>query len=320
MNARKAAGRSRSLPAIAAIGALLLGSCATRSFDRLQTSPGAISADSVETDRAETNRTETSQTRPNDNNLPTTRPQLIRTANLQLQVESVTTAQTQIEAVISGQGGDILGLQTGRPEAGTQRSASVSLRVPQARFSAALRELAALGMVLNQQITAEDATSGIVDFEARLKNLRKAEETLLGIMERSGEVSEVLEVARELATVRQSIEQSDASLESLKNRVAFSKIDLYIFEPVATTPPEPPSALEQLGATWQEATQSLGGLSIALARMLIWLLIFSPYWLMFVVVLLLWLRYGSKSRLQRVSATPEPGDREPNATDDLDSD
>lgn len=62
----------------------------------------------------------------------------------------------------------------------------------------------------------------LVDFEARLRNLRKTETTLLQIMERSGSITDVLKVSEAFSQTRQEAEQLTAQLANLKNRVAYS--------------------------------------------------------------------------------------------------
>ena len=58
--------------------------------------------------------------------------------------------------------------------------------------------------------SAQDVTTHFVDVEARLGNLRAAEQQLMVLFERSGKVSDVLEVQRELTNVRGQIESLQA--------------------------------------------------------------------------------------------------------------
>ena len=118
-----------------------------------------------------------------------------------------------------------------------------------------------------------------MDFQARLRNLRKTESTLLQIMNRSGSVGDVLKVAQELSNIRQSIEQIDAQLQSLTNRVAYSTITLQLESAVSTTTPQQPLGL-QVQDTWNNATHSVGELTTDFIRLAIWLVAYSPYLLL----------------------------------------
>ncbi|MEM9903819.1 MAG: DUF4349 domain-containing protein, partial [Cyanobacteria bacterium P01_D01_bin.44] len=206
----------------------------------------------------------------------TAQPQLIKRANLSLTVDAVDDALTQASGILRQQQGDILDLQDHQPEAGRHRSAYLNVRVPQANLEATLRALADLGTVNQRSIQAEDVSSQLVDLKARLSNLRKSEEALQKIMERSGSIEEVLEVARELSTVRQQIEQLAAQLKSLQTQVSYSTIELNIAAAV-TTAEQPRPLGKKVSETWQNATQSVGNLTVSLLQIGLWLLAYSPY-------------------------------------------
>ncbi|MEM7795857.1 MAG: DUF4349 domain-containing protein, partial [Cyanobacteria bacterium P01_C01_bin.118] len=122
----------------------------------------------------------------------------------------------------------------------------------------------------------------IVDAKARLRNLRKTEESVLKIMERSGEISQVLEVSRELSRIRAEIEQIDARVKNLQSQVRYSTIDLTLAAAVAPQPIGRPLA-ETIGTTWRDATQSVGDLTVGLMQVGLWLLAYSPYLLILAI-------------------------------------
>ncbi|MCY7286007.1 MAG: DUF4349 domain-containing protein, partial [Cyanobacteria bacterium CAN_BIN43] len=129
-----------------------------------------------------------------------------------------------------------------------------------------------------QSITAEDVSTQLVDSQARLKNLRKTETTLLEIMGRSGGVSDVLKVAQELSNVRNQVEQITAQLTALQNQVAYSSIQLNLVE-VSVSGRSQPAVGAQLNNTWESAASSFGKFTVDLLQLGIWLMVYSPYWL-----------------------------------------
>lgn len=210
---------------------------------------------------------------------PRSQPQLVKTATLVLTVESVEASIDAVRQVIQQHQGDLLELQDSTPTNDrSYRTASLQLRVPQAKLESALQALKALGTVQRQGLTAEDVSDQLVDYEARLRNLRKTEATLLEIMEQSGEIGDVLQVAQELSNVRNSIEQVAAQLSNLQNRVAYSTIQLSVEEVIAGNLPQRSTAT-QLEETWKSATRSLSKSTVDLLQLGIWLLVYSPYWL-----------------------------------------
>lgn len=209
--------------------------------------------------------------------VPKQRTQLIKTAEISLKVDSIEKTLQTVTKLVQQKDGDILSLQDDRPQDNVSRHlASMQLRVPQEKLEVMLDELAVLGTVQNRNIKAEDVTNQLVDAEARLRNYRKQEATLLKIMERSGSVGDVLKVAQELSNVRQTIEQVDAQLKNLRNQVAYSTIRLRLMDAVVPLPSQP--ALDsQVKETWNQATHALGSLTTTLIKLIIWLAVFSPY-------------------------------------------
>lgn len=243
------------------------------------------------------------QARGEQTSTPRSQPQLVKTAELALTVESVEKGIDSVKQITQQQQGDLLNLQDNTPTSDrTHHIASLQIRVPQNELEPALQALKALGTVERQAITAEDVSDQLVDYQARLRNLRKTEETLLEIMGRSGEIGDVLKVAQELSNVRNSIEQVAAQLNQLQNRVAYSTINLTLQESLASIPPQP-SANNQLQETWEQATHSLRKSTVDLLQLGIWLLVYSPYWLILAGV-----GYFVYTRLQqrRPTTTPDP--------------
>lgn len=214
------------------------------------------------------------------NQAPQPRPQLVKTAEIALVVNSLDDTLPEISQIIQQQQGDLLKLEDNKSQNGNRRqTASLQIRVPQDKLETTLDALAKLGTVQRRNISAEDVTNQLVDFQARVRNLRKTESTLLQIMNRSGSVGDVLKVAQELSNIRQSIEQIDAQLQSLTNRVAYSTITLHLEAAVSTTTPQQPLGL-QIQDTWNNATHSVSELTTGFIRLAIWLVAYSPYLLL----------------------------------------
>ncbi|MEG4587279.1 DUF4349 domain-containing protein [Microcoleus sp. MOSTC5] len=212
---------------------------------------------------------------------PATRPQLIKKAELSVVVKSIDASTKSVTNIVEKQQGDILGFQNQKPpDSSVRQTASVEIRVPQERLETTLDTLAKLGTVENRALTAEDVTDQLVDNEARLRNLRKSEEMVLKIMERSGSVGDVLKAAQELSNIRESIERIDAQLKSLRNQVAYSTISLTLEAAVSAQQTQEPSLGLRAQETWGKATHSVGELTLGLFGLGIWLLAYSPYLLL----------------------------------------
>ena len=209
------------------------------------------------------------------------RPQLIKKAEMSVVVKSIDTSTKSVTDIVKKQQGDILGFQNQKPpDSSIRQTATVDIRIPQERLETTLDALAKLGTVQNRGLTAEDVTTQLVDNDARLKNLRKSEEMVLKIMERSGSVADILTASQELSNIRESIEQIDAQLKNLRNQVAYSTINLTLEAAVSAQQDPQPSLGLRVQETWGKATHSVGELTLGLFALSIWLLAFSPYFLL----------------------------------------
>jgi len=238
---------------------------------------------------------------------PATRPQLIKKAELSLVVKSIDASSKSVTNIVEKQQGDILGFQNQKPpDSSVRQTASVEIRVPQERLETTLEALAKLGTVENRSLTAEDVTNQLVDSEARLRNLRKSEEMVLKIMERSGSVGDVLKASQELSKIRESIERIDAQLKSLRNQVAYSTISLTLEAAVSAQQTPEPSLGLRVQETWGKATHSVSKLTLGLFGLGIWLLAYSPYLLLIAAAVYGFNRFKKQQSVRKIQEPKPP--------------
>ncbi|MHC5596080.1 MAG: DUF4349 domain-containing protein [Nostoc sp.] len=232
------------------------------------------------------------------------RPQLIKKATISLNVNSVDQTIDAVSQIINKQQGDLIGLKQQQPKNDNSRhTAIMQLRIAENLLESTLEQLAKLGTVDSRNITAEDVGDRLVDFQARLTNLQKTEANLQKIMDRAGSIRDVLSVAQELSNVRETIEQINAQLKSLQNQVAYSTITLNLKAAVSSTSPQPAFGL-QVQETWNKSTHSLGAFSVGLLKLGIWLIVYSPYLLIFAALIYGFTRWR-RTHSPRLTPTPE---------------
>ena len=171
--------------------------------------------------------------------LQTARRQVISTAEITLSVSVVQTAIDQTQSIVVGMGGFVERLSSsGGPR---RQRANMTIRVPQAQFFSAISRIEALGVVQSRNLGAEDVSAQFIDLEARLKSSLREEESLLGLLERTQSVAEILAIERELFRVRSEIERAQGQLNFLERRVDLATIDLTLV-PLDDQVALPPSA------------------------------------------------------------------------------
>ncbi len=228
--------------------------------------------------------------------------QLARKASLNLIVNDVDRALTDLNAIVRGLGGDVTKLDDQRPASGDQQhTADATIIVPAGRLDGALGRLTRLGGVRSEAVSAEDVTDQLVDGAARLRNLRRTENDMLKIMDRSGKIGEVLEVENRLSEVRDQIERLDAEQHALAARVATSTIEVHL-EDVVTAKIAEPSIQSQLYNAWTAAWHASRDLALTLVGLSFWLLAFAPYWLVAMAAIALAV-LQARRRLRAASAT-----------------
>ena len=99
-------------------------------------------------------------------------PKLIRNADLRVEVPSLEPALDRVRSIAADQNGTVAGLEV-RAESGSQRTATVTVRVPEDRFDATLAALRAVGTVRSESVQAQDVTEEYVDLGAKRDSLSR---------------------------------------------------------------------------------------------------------------------------------------------------
>ena len=170
--------------------------------------------------------------------LDTAQRQVISQASVSMGVDEVPVAVAQVRTTAESLGGFVGQLSSsGGPE---RQQSTMTIRVPQAEFFTALEHIKSLGKVRSENVGSEDVTERFIDLEARLRSALREEESLLSLLERANQVSEILTIERELSRVRSDIERAQGQLNFLERRVDLSTITVSLFPPDAEVA-EPPS-------------------------------------------------------------------------------
>lgn len=146
--------------------------------------------------------------------------------------------------------------EPGRPIDDDERLfGDITIRVPAARFEAALNELRTLGKVTGDVVSSQDVTEEFVDLESRLRHLRAQEAILLRLMGQAKTISDTLVVQQQLSQVQLQIEEITGRLRVLRSMTDLSTINVHLAEPGAILPPEGPGP--SFGKAWDTAVEGL---------------------------------------------------------------
>jgi hypothetical protein len=220
-------------------------------------------------------------------------PMIARAAWLVIRVKDVEASRSSLDSILARHHGYPAQLNVTSPEYGT-RGFQASLRIPASELLSAVGEIKGLGRLENESQSGEDVARQHADLGARLKTARETEERFRAILQqRTGKISDVLEVEQSIARVRGEIESMEAEQKSLEHRVDFASVEIQLTEEYKAQLSSPDSVSTRIQnafvAGYHNATETLLG----------FLLFFEQYgpalviWLVVVVlpVLLAWRRY-----------------------------
>jgi len=187
---------------------------------------------------------------------------IIKTAELTLEVTAFAPASRAVDDLVTRFQGFYANSRVEQHEDNTT-SAVIVIRVPQENFEALFGALKRLGEVKAENARGEDVTAQYADVDARIRNAQHLEARLLALLEekkRSDKMSEILEVEREIARVRQEVEQYQGQMRVMQDRIRFGTIHLTLAEPRRSIPqgtlaieaksvPAAEAALDQLVAS-----------------------------------------------------------------------
>ncbi len=161
-------------------------------------------------------------------------PLIVRIAQLSLTSKNFDRSRAEVERIARKHTGYIAHLEFNTPPT-AGRSLDVTLRVPAAQLDVTVDNLKRTGHLDEESQSGEDVTQHYVDTNARLANLRTTEGRLLQILrDRTGRLSDVLEVEEAVDRTRGEIETAEAEQKTLSNQIAFATVNLRISEEYKT--------------------------------------------------------------------------------------
>ena len=199
---------------------------------------------------------------------------IVKTGEITIEVPDVAAALGRVRALAVELGGYVGGSQSGTKD----ESATLTLRIPAARFDDTLSRLHKLGGVVVEATREDDVTTAVVDLEARLENLQASETQYRALIAKAVKVEDILAVQLRLDEVRGQIEQLQAQLKELNGLADLSTLTVTLA----------PSALQQTAGSWDpgktvsDAFAALVGAAQSVGNGVIW---FAIVWLPALIVL-----------------------------------
>ena len=155
---------------------------------------------------------------------------LIRNATVELEIVSFDNAVQKIVASANEEHAYIATTDSEKQANGKLRGQVVVKVLPE-NLDRFLQKIRNLGELKNQTLGTEDVTKTYFDTDARLKNAHVMEQRLIDMLKtKTGKVSDLLQVERELGRVREEIEKMQGELKYWDSQVQFATVTVSLAE------------------------------------------------------------------------------------------
>ena len=155
---------------------------------------------------------------------------LIRNASVELEIVSFDDAVRKITALANEDRGYVATTSSEKQANGKLRG-QVIVKVLPENLDRFLQKIRGLGELKNQTLGTEDVTKAYFDTDSRLKNARVMEQRLIEMLKtKTGKVSDLLQVEKELGRVREDIEKMQGELKYWDSQVQFATVTISLAE------------------------------------------------------------------------------------------
>ena len=155
---------------------------------------------------------------------------LIRNANVELEIAGFDDAVQKITAFANEERGYVA-TTTSEKQANGKLKGQVVVKIVPENLDRFLQKVRGLGELKNQTLGTEDVTKAYFDADSRLKNARVMEQRLIDMLKtKTGKVSDLLQVEKELGRVREEIEKMQGELKYWDSQVLFATVTISLAE------------------------------------------------------------------------------------------
>ena len=155
---------------------------------------------------------------------------LIRNATVELEIVGFDNAVQKITAFANEEHGYVATTDSEKQANGKLKGQIVVKVLPE-NLDRFLQRIRSLGELKNQTLGTEDVTKAYFDTDARLKNAHVMEQRLIDMLKtKTGKVSDLLQVEKELGRVREQIEKMQGELKYWDSQVQFATVAISLTE------------------------------------------------------------------------------------------
>ncbi|MEO8234378.1 MAG: DUF4349 domain-containing protein [Flavobacterium sp.] len=206
----------------------------------------------------------------------TTETKIIKTGNLRFESSNLESSFQTVQKAVAKHKAIIQNDDSGKDDYSVYRN--FTIRIPNQDFDAFISEISqGVSHFDKKEISQQDVTEEYVDIEARMNAKKKLEARYIQLLTKANKVSEMLEIEKQLAEIREEIEAKEGRLKYMQSQVSMSTINIEMY---TNNPSESGVTVSYGGKIWNEIKSGFNGLSSFLLGIIgIW-----PFIIIFVVL------------------------------------
>lgn len=132
------------------------------------------------------------------------------------------------------------------------RNASINARVPAEQLDAVIAYVESQGEIRNKTFNTSDQSDYYYDIDSQVQNLKAREDRLRSLMDEAEDISDIIEIERELSRVRNEIDQLTRNLRYIDKDVDYSRVNIQLREVMSSSKIAPEDR-----NIWTEAKEGL---------------------------------------------------------------
>ena len=178
----------------------------------------------------------------------TTDTKIIKTGNIRFESSDLESSFETVQKAVAKHKAIIQNDDSGKDDYSVYRN--FTIRIPNQDFDAFITEISqGVSHFDKKEISQQDVTEEYVDIEARMNAKKKLEARYIQLLTKANKVSEMLEIEKQLAEIREEIEAKEGRLKYMQSQVSMSTINIEIY---TNNPSESGVTVSYGGKIWNE--------------------------------------------------------------------
>ncbi|WP_051205932.1 DUF4349 domain-containing protein [Butyrivibrio sp. FC2001] len=187
-----------------------------------------------------------------------------------------------------------------------ERTANLTLRIPEEKLSGFVTEVADVSNITSQEMNVTDVTLTYADLESHRNALRAEEEQLLTLMEKAETIEDIMTIQDKLTDVRYQLESMESQLRTYDNQITYSTLRVTVREVIEYTP-EPvknPSFWERARDGFLDNCEGVATFFKEFALLIITHLPVLTILIIIVIIIIAIVRFANKKSKERLANRP----------------